>query len=154
MTAEKGPYHCIECGFPAVELYRDFNAGIIKIAHCVSTGFYTTRKKTIIYVRLLMYVFFIHKKMVQLVSCIIYCILFPGQMWERSRQIYRIWFDDYICGCITSQTTSLSPYSVQCRLSGKYYFMIYFILVIRTSIGCLYRYVYWNALIFSLILLL
>ena len=29
-------YRCIECGYEAVELYKDFKAGIIKISHCVS----------------------------------------------------------------------------------------------------------------------
>ncbi|XP_074662351.1 protein ARV1-like isoform X2 [Tubulanus polymorphus] len=31
-------YVCIECGMPAKELYKDFNAGIIKISHCKYCG--------------------------------------------------------------------------------------------------------------------
>ena len=29
-------YKCIQCGWTAKELYRDYKGGVIKIAHCVS----------------------------------------------------------------------------------------------------------------------
>ncbi|KAI0213628.1 Protein ARV1 [Lamellibrachia satsuma] len=35
-SSEPCQYRCIECGYEAVELYKDFKAGIIKISHCVS----------------------------------------------------------------------------------------------------------------------
>ena len=36
LFSEPCQYRCVECGCEAVELYKDFKAGIIKISHCVS----------------------------------------------------------------------------------------------------------------------
>ena len=36
MSAAK-EFHCIECGQTAPELYKDYDKGIVKISHCVSS---------------------------------------------------------------------------------------------------------------------